>query len=750
MGKSMRRSVISVLTAVAMVVLLMPAAAFAAASSRSGAVVDPSLNLTCTVGDSYITTIPTEAVGGTGYSFESVSSSDSKVIVVGQPRATHSQADNEIVRSVYEYDLHARTPGVATITATFKKGEDEVTKKFTATVEKIKVYPEYLDNTLIYTGNVVEYPERYPYVVVDGDKTATEIGTYSVKLALSDKDNMVWSDGTNDAKTVQYRVVSNISDAFELSQAVYVHDGTEKKPTSSSVVNGFEPVSFSYRDNVDAGIATVEITAQRHGSYYTSSETRLYTKYFSIIDEDIASEGILSDPAQQLAFDQNLLASVGNLELTVFGNSPASTSSLPKGPIYSQTEFNTCISVSKEGLVSVRGWLSPGNTYKTSVSATGPYGRASKAIAIKVNVVKDPSTVPSASGTATGKVAMDGKTYASLVDALEECARTEEEAEEPVFSITLLEDVAIQSKVTYTGRSEFDIDLNGHRLLSDLSGTALEVPWLVVMDSSSGESGRFSCVFSTGWVVFEGGTFEGRAVQYRDKLFSSTISGGTFAAGSLQNLSQVFSGLTIQGGTFVENPSAYIGENRAVLTPADTGTGMYKVVTLREYAEFLKGKLGASSSSGGSTGSGTASGASAAELAAVKKAAEAAEAEVASLKALIAEMQERSDKQTGLIEAMVEQIAAMQNEAAVSQVEGTSKTIRKGTSKKIKLKSLTSASGQAVKYSKANKAGGGAISVSKSGTIKVAGSLKRGTYKISVKAECGQAAKKVIVIVKIV
>lgn len=745
MGKSMRRSVISVLTAVAMMLLMMPAAAFAAASSTSGAAGTPSLDLTCTVGDSYVTTIPTEAVGGTGYSFESVSSSDPKVLSVSGPRATHSQADNVIVRSVYEYSLYARTPGVATIKATFTKGEDVVTKQFTATVEKIKVYPEYLDNALVYTGNVVEYPERYPYVVVGGEKTATEIGTHSVKLALSDKDNMVWSDNTNDAKTVQYRVVSNISDAFELSQAVYVHDGTEKKPTSSSVVNGYVPVSFSYRDNVDAGIATVEITAL----HYANGGTGRFTKYFSIIDEDMAGGGILSDPARQLAFDQNLLASVGNLELTVFGDKPASTSSLPKGPIYSQPSFNTCISVSKEGLVSVSGWSSPGKTYKTSVSATGPYGRASKAITIKVNVVKDPSTVPSASGTATGKVAMDGKTYASLVDALEECARTEEEAEEPVFSITLLEDVAIQSKVTYTGRSEFDIDLNGHRLLSDLSGTALEVPWLVVMDSSSGESGRFSCVFSTGWVVFEGGTFEGRAVQYREKRHS-TISGGTFAAGSLQNLSQVFSGLTIQGGTFVENPSAYIGENRAVLTPADTGTGMYKVVTLREYAEFLKGKLGASSSSGGSTGSGTASGASAAELAAVKKAAEAAEAEVASLKALIAEMQERSDKQTGLIEAMVEQIAAMQNEAAVSQVEGTSKTIRKGTSKKIKLKSLTSASGQAVKYSKANKAGGGAISVSKSGTIKVAGSLKRGTYKISVKAECGQAAKKVIVIVKIV
>ena len=95
--------------------------------------------------------------------------------------------------------------------------------------------------------------------------------------------------------------------------------------------------------------------------------------------------------------------------------------------------------------------------------------------------------------------------------------------------------------------------------------------------------------------------------------------------------------------------------------------------------------------------------------------------------------------------AVMAAIAQLQDQNAVLQVEGKSKTVKKGKSATIKLGVAPSASGAKVTFKKANTAGKKNITVSKAGTVTVKKALKKGTYNVKVKATCGASFKNVVV-----
>ena len=163
--------------------------------------------------------------------------------------------------------------GTATVTITGKGSYEGVTATTTFKInEKRITIPA--GKTLTYNGEEqtgVDSKDEYKF---SGTIKATNAGTYSATATLIDTANTKWSDETTEAKTISWKI-----NAKKLSGNVTVSDVEDKTYTGSAITPEVEvkdtarntvltkntDYTISYKNNVNAGTATITITGK--GNY---------------------------------------------------------------------------------------------------------------------------------------------------------------------------------------------------------------------------------------------------------------------------------------------------------------------------------------------------------------------------------------------------------------------------------------------------------------------------------------------------
>ena len=163
--------------------------------------------------------------------------------------------------------------GTATVTITGKGTYNGVTATTTFKInEKRITIPA--GKTLTYNGEEqtgVDSTDEYKF---SGTIKAINAGTYSATATLTDTANTKWSDGTTEAKTISWKI-----NAKNLSGNVTVSDVEDKTYTGSAITPEVEvkdtarntvltkntDYTISYKNNVNAGTATITITGK--GNY---------------------------------------------------------------------------------------------------------------------------------------------------------------------------------------------------------------------------------------------------------------------------------------------------------------------------------------------------------------------------------------------------------------------------------------------------------------------------------------------------
>ena len=163
--------------------------------------------------------------------------------------------------------------GTATVTITGKGSYEGVTATTTFKInEKRITIPA--GKTLTYNGEEQTGVDSKDEYKLNGTIKATNAGTYSATATLTDTANTKWSDGTTEAKTISWKI-----NAKNLSGNVTVSDVEDKTYTGSAITPEVEvkdiarntvltkntDYTISYKNNVNAGTATITITGK--GNY---------------------------------------------------------------------------------------------------------------------------------------------------------------------------------------------------------------------------------------------------------------------------------------------------------------------------------------------------------------------------------------------------------------------------------------------------------------------------------------------------
>ena len=163
--------------------------------------------------------------------------------------------------------------GTATVTITGKGSYEGVTATTTFKInEKRITIPA--GKTLTYNGEEQIGVDSKAEYKLNGTIKATNAGTYSATATLTDTANTKWSDETTEAKTISWKI-----NAKKLSGNVTVSDVEDKTYTGSAITPEVEvkdtarntvltknkDYTISYKNNVNAGTATITITGK--GNY---------------------------------------------------------------------------------------------------------------------------------------------------------------------------------------------------------------------------------------------------------------------------------------------------------------------------------------------------------------------------------------------------------------------------------------------------------------------------------------------------
>ena len=151
----------------------------------------------------------------------------------------------------------------------------------------------------IYTGTV-QTGVTGVNVDLTGTITATAVGTYTA--TATPKANYAWADGSTDAKTLTWKITEKTSSDIvaTLGETVYTYDGTAKEPTvtvkdgTKTLVEGTD-YDVEYKDNVNAGTATVTITLKGN---YSGTITKNFTIERAKTATAIASDKVYTGSEQ--------------------------------------------------------------------------------------------------------------------------------------------------------------------------------------------------------------------------------------------------------------------------------------------------------------------------------------------------------------------------------------------------------------------------------------------------------------------
>ncbi len=91
------------------------------------------------------------------------------------------------------------------------------------------------DEITITSADFADLENSNLFTISDGTTSATNAGTYNITLSLKDKENTIWSDGTTEDKTVQWRIVpAKVSVNLLLARKEYTGDEITITPADFS------------------------------------------------------------------------------------------------------------------------------------------------------------------------------------------------------------------------------------------------------------------------------------------------------------------------------------------------------------------------------------------------------------------------------------------------------------------------------------------------------------------------------------
>jgi len=152
--------------------------------------------------------------------------------------------------------------------------------------------------------------------------TYTDVGEYDVTITLRDKVNYIWKNEQNSNDlTLTYSISkANINKVtVSVLESGFVYDGTEKKPSISVSFNdGIVVVteySLSYENNVNAGQASIVLTASETGNF-----SGTHSVSFDIARADYKDIGVVKSGYSYNSTSENKLSAVVYGTITYYYN----------------------------------------------------------------------------------------------------------------------------------------------------------------------------------------------------------------------------------------------------------------------------------------------------------------------------------------------------------------------------------------------------------------------------------------------
>ena len=203
---------------------------------------------------------------------------------------TAQSVNDDVIALSFDITLNNETcdevrgVGTYSVTASLAESETNYTAEpvtITYTVTKLAIpKPQDAEEPIVYDGTEHDVTPTVPeYKVVDGTTKATNAGNYSVTIALADKANTEWEDGTSDDITVTWSIIPMTIAGTVSAPTDLTYDGNAKeatfKLTSGELFNG-DAVTIEYSgDNVNVSDGAITATAKLpvSGNYAWADDT---------------------------------------------------------------------------------------------------------------------------------------------------------------------------------------------------------------------------------------------------------------------------------------------------------------------------------------------------------------------------------------------------------------------------------------------------------------------------------------------
>ena len=190
---------------------------------------------------------------------------------------TAQSVNDDVIALSFDITLNNETcdevrgVGTYSVTASLAESETNYTADsvtITYTVTKLAIpKPQDAEEPIVYDGTEHDVTPTVPeYKVVDGTTKETDAGNYSVTIALADKANTEWEDGTSDDITVTWSIIPMTIAGTVSAPTDLTYDGNAKeatfKLTSGELFNG-DAVTIEYSgDNVNVSDGAITATAK--------------------------------------------------------------------------------------------------------------------------------------------------------------------------------------------------------------------------------------------------------------------------------------------------------------------------------------------------------------------------------------------------------------------------------------------------------------------------------------------------------
>lgn len=207
-------------------------------------------------------TIPRQTYSGKKLTPVPVVTLDGTTLVAG---TDYEVVDQDIV-NVSSYAVTIRGKGIYTGTATG-----------TFVVEPLRLEPPKPATGLVYTGQPQKGVPEGDYYTLSGDVTGTDSERYVVTATVKDTANTCWTNISASYSIDWYISQRPLSEVTVTGFGSYVYNGTAHTPKPTVTWNGMtlkedEEYTVSYANNVNAGAATLTITANEEESNFRGSK----------------------------------------------------------------------------------------------------------------------------------------------------------------------------------------------------------------------------------------------------------------------------------------------------------------------------------------------------------------------------------------------------------------------------------------------------------------------------------------------